>query len=76
MSLDGISLQIEQLVAQEGLSYIDATIHFCQKFGLDLEEAKEILHPNLIEKIKTEFVKKNYFPDQKIENSIEDFINE
>ena len=76
MPLDGISLQIEQLVAKEQISYVDATLHFCKKLKLDPDEIKDIVHPNIVDKLKTEFIKNNHFPDKKLNSSLSDFFSD
>lgn len=74
MGLTGISLQIEKLMAEEGLNVIEATIQFAEINGIDIEEMGDLIDPILKEKLKTEFIKKNFFSDKKIENSLTDFL--
>lgn len=74
MSLDGLSLQIEQLVSKDGLSYVEAMVHLSETFKIEVEELAGQVHPNIIAKIKTEFIKKNFFPAKKIDNSLDDFF--
>lgn len=69
--LQGINLEIEMLAQKIG--YIDAVINIFEKNNLDLEDIKEIVDENILEKLKVEFVKKNFFKNKKI-NSIEDIF--
>ena len=74
MPLDGISLQIERLAKSAKISHIEATLHYFKKFELDPDDAKELLHPNILEAIKTEFVQLNHIPGMKKEVSLEKFF--
>lgn len=63
--LDQTSTKIEELYIETG-SYIDAVILFAERFGIyDYEDILEVIHPILKEKIKQEFIKKNYIPSLK-----------
>lgn len=71
--MDNTTLTIENLAASLG-SYIDATVAFKEKFpDMDFEDIIEVIHPNLVNKIKQEFINSNYFPDKKSTNIMEFF---
>lgn len=68
--LDALSMEIERSAKEKG-SYIDAILEFQKSKDIDdVEDIVDILHPIVVEKIKIEFIKKNFLPDQKIDNSI------
>lgn len=73
--LDQFNLQIEKMAKQNN-SYIDAVLEFIENSEgtYDFDDIQEILHPFIIEKIKIEFIEKNYLKDKKIQNSLKDFI--
>lgn len=73
--LDATSLAIEKLAQENAGSYIDACTIFAEKFGFnDFEDLIEILHPLLIQKIRQEFIDKNYIPSLKPKNSLSEFF--
>ena len=52
--------EIESLVhTGDGMSYIDAIIHFCEKNSLDLESVPKLISKPLKEKIKAEAMQMN-----------------
>lgn len=72
--IDQLSITIERLAKDTG-SYIDAIIEFANMNHIEeFEEIVNLLHPTLYDKVKTEFIEKNYFKDNKIDNSIKDFF--
>jgi hypothetical protein len=53
--------EIESLVLDnQGMSYIDAVVHFCEKNSIDLESVPKLISKPLKEKIKYEAQKLNY----------------
>jgi hypothetical protein len=70
MMLDALSVEIEQLAKENG-SYIDAVLYFqaARKIN-DVEDIIEILHPIVVQRIKDEFIKKNFIRGIKVENPI------
>ncbi len=72
--IDQVTIKIEEIYLETG-SYIDAIIEFANKFNIqDYEDILEVVNPILKEKIKQEFIDKNYFPDKKKQTSITDFF--
>ena len=74
MSLNGLSLTIEKMAAEKG-SYIEAVVDFAEENEIEVEEVVVLLHPQIVSKLKVEFIKKNHFRDQKIEGTVDDFFN-
>jgi hypothetical protein len=74
MALSGINLQIENLVAGGELNYIEAVLHFCEENNIEIDEVADLIDPILKEKLKTEFVRLNYFSEKKIPNQLKDFF--
>jgi hypothetical protein len=73
--LDQTSLRIEELAAKEG-SYIEACVIFAEEFGFnDFEDLIDILNPQLVEKVRQEFIERNYIPQLKQKNNLMDFMN-
>jgi hypothetical protein len=52
--------EIEKLVLEEGISYIDAVIAFCEMNKIDLESVPKLLSKPLKEKIKYEAMELNF----------------
>lgn len=73
MSLSGVSLTIEKLAAEKD-SYIEAVVDFAEENELDVEEIVSYLHPQIVAKLKLEFIRKNHFADKKAEPSVTDFF--
>jgi hypothetical protein len=48
------SMMIENLVAENGLGYMDAICHHCKESGLEIEVAATLISPALKSKIKEE----------------------
>lgn len=75
--LDNVSLKIEQLAHENGGSYIDAMTHFAKEFEIpDFEDILEVLNPNVVAKLRQEFIDKNFIPGMKNKNSIENFMRD
>lgn len=74
--LDPTTVKIEELYQETG-SYIEAFIEFADKLQIyDYEDVLAIINPILHEKIKQEFIDKNFFPDKKKKASVLDFMKE
>ena len=53
--------EIESLVhTDEGMSYIDAIVHFCEKNNIDVESVPKLMSKPLKEKIKYEAQELNF----------------
>ena len=53
--------EIESLVHEnEGMSYIDAIIHFCEQQSIDVESVPKLISKPLKEKIKGEAMELNF----------------
>lgn len=50
---DKFSLLLEQRV-QDGLSYLESIIEFCEKYDLEHSTIKKLLTPNIISSLKRE----------------------
>ena len=58
--------QIELIVKQTGTNYMDAVIHYCEKFNVDIEVAASIIRNNPVLKtnIQLEAEDLNFLPKQ------------
>lgn len=74
MSMTGIDKFIEDEHLRTGADYIDIVCEFAMKHFIDFEDLKVDLHPNIINKIKDEFIKKNVVKGDKLETSLTDFL--
>ena len=53
--------EIESLVQNtEGMSYIDAVVHFCEQNAIDLDSVPKLISKPLKEKIKCEALELNF----------------
>lgn len=69
--LDGVSKFVAEIAAKNGGHYIDAVLEYQTVNQIpDVEDITEALHPIIVEKLKQEYVQKNYFPGRKRENAI------
>ena len=51
--------QIETIVLEKGINYIDAIVHFCETQHLDPESVKNLITPPLKEKIESDAMSYN-----------------
>jgi len=56
------SLAIENIVSQLQTSYIEATTHYCDQTGLEVEMAATLMDESLKAKIKVEAQQLRYLP--------------
>lgn len=56
------SLAIENIASQLQTSYIEATTHYCDQTGLEVEMAATLMNESLKAKIKTEAQLLRYLP--------------
>lgn len=77
MTLEGMTLVIEQYKTSKGYkTYIEAIVDFAAENDIEVEEIVDHIHPNLKKKIEIEFKKHNFIPGQKIDNSMDDFLEQ
>lgn len=75
--MEGVNLLIEKYKKDNNLSsYIEAVCDFATEFEIEVEEIVDNLDVNMKKQVQIEFIKKNYFPDVKIEGSMDDFFEE
>lgn len=73
--LDSVNIEIEELALKNDGSYIDAIIEFSEKKDLlDVEDVLGMLHPIVYEKVKTEFIERNYIKDKPRNKSLDNFF--
>lgn len=56
------SLEIEKIVVEKDLSYLDAILFFCEKTGFEVEIAAKLISNSLKSKIKMEAETLNFLP--------------
>lgn len=75
--MEGVNLLIEKYKRDNNLSsYIEAVCDFAAEFEIEVEEIVDNLDNNMKKQVQIEFIKRNYFPDVKIEGSMDDFFEE
>ena len=52
-----VAIEIEKMVSNDDLTYLEAICHFCDINGIDVEEAPKYIHKNIQEKLKLEVQK-------------------
>lgn len=76
MEIDALNMEIERRFQETG-SYIEAITDFAEENGVaDIEDIVDELHAVIIEKVKAEFIERNYFPGIKNETSLGDFLDD
>jgi len=71
--VDNVTIQIEVMAAKCG-SFKEAFLDFAEMNEIyDYEDLLATISPNLLQKIKNEFIEKNYFPDKKQDNILDLF---
>jgi predicted metal-dependent phosphotriesterase family hydrolase len=71
---NNVSMQIEKLKLKTG-SYIEAVMEFSEHNKIyDYEDLLEILNPITYNNIRQEFIDKNFIPNLKTKNGIDDFL--
>lgn len=56
------SQMIESVASKDDVSYIDAVIHICEKYNLEIEDIKKYISNIIKEKIEVEAMNLNYMP--------------
>lgn len=54
------SLYIEELVAKDNISYMDAVIQYCNEIDIDVESVVNLINKSLKDKIQYEAEEQNY----------------
>ena len=54
------ALEIEKIVAEEKINYIDAIVHYCELNELDVESVTKLVSKPLKEKIKFQAMELNF----------------
>jgi len=75
--MDGINLLIERFKQDNNIeTYIETVLDFAVHHEIEVEEIVDNIDSNLKKKIEVEFIKNNYFPNRKIECTLDDFFKE
>jgi len=54
------SLEIEKIVAEESMNYIDAICHYCEINGLEVESVVKLVSKPLKERLKNDAINLNF----------------
>ena len=54
------AMEIEKIVSEEELNYIDAICHYCEKNGLEIESVTKLISKPLKEKLKFDAMELNF----------------
>ena len=54
------AMEIEKIVSEEELNYIDAICHYCDKNGLEIESVTKLVSKPLKEKLKWDAMELNF----------------
>jgi len=60
MTTSKFSQEIENIVKEEQVDYLEAVCLFCQKFEIDFESVPKFLTPTMKDKIECAAIEKNY----------------
>jgi hypothetical protein len=72
--IDNFTLEIETRAAANG-SYIETITELCHEKNLCEYELADMLHDVIKDKLKEEFIRKNYIPKLKNHTSLESFFD-
>ena len=64
MTKSKVSELIQNIVFNDGLTYMDAIIHICEKNNIEIEDIKKFISPIIKEKVEAEAMNLNYLPKQ------------
>lgn len=56
------ALYIETIVAEMGLTHMDAVLLYCEKNYIDPEDISKLINKNLKQKIELNMIEQNYLP--------------
>jgi hypothetical protein len=54
------SLEIEKIVAEEGMNYIDAICHYCEINGIEVDSITKLISKPLKERLKYDAINLNF----------------
>ena len=54
------SLEIEKIVAEEGMNYIDAICHYCEINGIEVDSVTKLISKPLKERLKYDAINLNF----------------
>ncbi len=54
------ALEIEKIVAQDDLNYIDAILHYCESNSLEVESVTKLISKPLKERLKWDAIRLNF----------------
>ena len=54
------AIEIENIVAEEKLNYIDAIIHYCEINGIEVESVTKLISKPLKERLKWDAIRLNF----------------
>lgn len=54
------ALEIEKIVAEENINYIDAICHYCETNGVEIESVTKLISKPLKEKLKWDAIRLNF----------------
>ena len=74
MAIDAFNAEIEARAAQLG-SYITAITEYCEDKDMDEYDVADLLHPIVVEKVKTEFRQRNFFVGERSQTLDEFFTD-
>lgn len=75
MALDPLSLLIEEEALKYG-SYIDAIVEYSKENSIDFEDILEVVNSNVYDKVRAEFINKNFIPELKNEVNLMSFMKD
>jgi replication initiation and membrane attachment protein DnaB len=56
------SKMVESTVINKQLSYMDAIIHLCEQYQIEIEDCKKYVSPVIKQKLEVEAMRLNFFP--------------
>ena len=54
------SLEVEKIVAEEGMNYIDAICHYCEINGIEVDSVTKLISKPLKERLKYDAINLNF----------------
>jgi hypothetical protein len=56
------SHKVEMFVYENGMSYMDAIVHLCEEYNIELEDMKKYLNVSIVGQLEAEARKLNFLP--------------